>query len=374
MALSKEQKLTIPDQQHTTSSEQQVALDAELQLWNHTFGYVKSMALKAALDLGIPDAIHQHGGSATIPQIVTRITLHPSKTPCLRRLMRVLTLTGVFGTQEPHDDGGGCDDELVYTLTPASRLLVGPSGQNVSPLLNVMLCPILVSSFLDLRGWFQHEMPDPSPFKVTHGRDIWELAAHDAGFRRLFDAGMVADSGFIMNVVVRECGAVFQGISSLVDVGGGFGGATQAIAKAFPHLECSVLDLPNVVAGAPADTAVKYVAGDMFESVSSADAVFLKWIIHDWGDADCVKILKNCKKAIPAQGGKVIILDIVVGAGSSCDRKNVETQCLFDLYIMTINGVQRDEREWKKIIFEAGFTSYKIIPVLGTRSIIEVCP
>jgi hypothetical protein len=70
----------------------------------------------------------------------------------------------------------------------------------------------------------------------------------------------------------------------------------------------------------------------------------------------------------------VIILDIVVGAGSSCDRKNVETQCLFDLYIMTINGVERDEREWKKIIFEAGFTSYKIIPVLGTRSIIEVCP
>jgi hypothetical protein len=45
-------------------------LDAQLQLqlWHHTFGYVKSMALKAALDLGIPDAVHQHGGSATLPQ------------------------------------------------------------------------------------------------------------------------------------------------------------------------------------------------------------------------------------------------------------------------------------------------------------------
>ena len=97
--------------------------------------------------------------------------------------------------------------------------------------------------------------------------------------------------------------------------------------------------------------------------------------MHDWGDADCVKILKNCKKAIPAEGGKVIILDIVVGAGSSSsDRKNVETQCLFDLFIMFINGAERDEREWKKIIFEAGFRSYKIIPVLGIRSIIEVYP
>jgi len=42
-------------------------LDAQLQLWYDTFGYVKSMALKAALDLRIPDTIHQHGVSATLP-------------------------------------------------------------------------------------------------------------------------------------------------------------------------------------------------------------------------------------------------------------------------------------------------------------------
>jgi len=41
---------------------------------------------------------------------------------------------------------------------------------------------------------------------------------------------------------------------------------------------------------------------------------------------------------------------------------------------MFVNGVERDEQEWKKIIFEAGFSDYKIIPVLGVRSIIEVYP
>jgi hypothetical protein len=93
--------------------------------------------------------------------------------------------------------------------------------------------------------------------------------------------------------------------------------------------------------------------------------------MHDWGDADCVKILKNCKKAIPSKerGGKVIILDIMVGAGSS-----LETQVLFDLFIMFINGAERDEQEWKNILFEAGFSDYKIIPVLGVRSIIEAYP
>ncbi|EES19810.1 hypothetical protein BDA96_09G208600 [Sorghum bicolor] len=359
MALSKKQH---------TSTDQQAVLDAQLLLWHHTIGYVKSMALKAALDLRIPDAVHQHGGSATLPQIVTKVTLHPSKIPCLRRLMRVLTLTGVFSVV--HDGAG---DEPVYGLTPASRLLVSSGRLNVTPFLTLMLGTVFVSSFFDLGEWFGHELPDPSPFKLAHGRHIWDLADHDASFGKLFDDGMVADSSFIMDVVVKECSDVFQGISSLVDVAGGLGGATQTIAKAFPHVECSVLDLPHVVANAPTDTNVKYIAGDMFESIPSANAVFLKWILHDWGDAECVKILKNCKKAIASQGGKVVILDMVVGAGSS-DEKHVETQILFDLFMMFINGAERDELEWKKIIFEAGFSSYKIIPVLGVRSIIEVYP
>jgi hypothetical protein len=97
--------------------------------------------------------------------------------------------------------------------------------------------------------------------------------------------------------------------------------------------------------------------------------------LHDWGDADCIKILKNCKKAIPPRdaGGKVIILDMVIG-GQSSNIKHKETQVLFDLFIMFVNAVERDEQEWKKIIFEAVFSDYKIIAVLGVRSIIEVYP
>jgi hypothetical protein len=100
-----------------------------------------------------------------------------------------------------------------------------------------------------------------------------------------------------------------------------------------------------------------------------------QWILHDWGHDDCVKILRNCKKAIPPRdaGGKVIIMDIVIGAGQS-NVKHREVQALFDVYMMIINGIERDELEWKMMFSEAGFTDYKIIPVLGVRSIIEVYP
>ena len=38
----------------------------------------------------------------------------------------------------------------------------------------------------------------------------------------------------------------------------------------------------------------------------------MQWIMHDWSDESCVKILKNCRKAIPEESGKVIIVDVVL--------------------------------------------------------------
>ncbi|CAN6346185.1 unnamed protein product [Urochloa humidicola] len=363
------------------STTTQTLLDAQRELWHHTFGYIKSMALKSALDLHIADAIHHHGGGATLPQILARVTLHPSKIPHLRRLMRVLAATGVFTAQHPPAGGGGDDDddETMYKLTPVSRLLVG--SKNLAPITAMLLHPALVSPFLELGSWFQEEEQVKAPescqlFKHAHGHTVWEQTDRDAAFDAAVNDGMVSDSHFIMDIAIKECTSAFQGIGSLVDVGGGLGAAAQAIAKAFPDVKCRVLDLDHVIANAPAgDTGVQYIAGDMFQSIPPADAMFFKWVLHDWSDEECIMILKNCRKAIPPreEGGKVIIIDIVIGVGPS-DLRHKEMQAVFDTYMMIINGKERNEKEWKKIFFRAGFTDYKITPVLGVRSIIEVYP
>ncbi|EMS45260.1 O-methyltransferase ZRP4 [Triticum urartu] len=339
------------------STDDQAVLDAEHELWATTFSYIKSMALKSALDLRLADAIHHHGGAATLPQIVARVAVHPSKVLCLRRLMRTLTVSGVFSVVQQED-----------VVVPAAPVNNGTCNGAVA----AEPFPVLVAPFLGIGAWFQHALPDPCLFEQAHGEALWEMSGHDAALDALINSAMVSDSRFIVDIAVRESGDVFRGISSLVDVGGGLGAAAQVISEAFPHLQCSVLELEHVVSKAPAGTCVKYVAGDMFESVPPADAVFLKSVLHDWDDEKCVKILKTCRKAIPPReaGGKVIIIDIVVGA----DKKHGEVHALLDLYIMFINGVERDEQEWSKIFLEAGFSGYKIIPVLGFRSIIEVYP
>ena len=69
----------------------------------------------------------------------------------------------------------------------------------------------------------------------------------------------------------------------------------------------------------------------------------------------------------------MIIVDMVVGSGPD-DIVTRETQVFYDLFIMGAEGIEREEHEWKKIFMEAGFSDYKIISVLGVRSVIELYP
>ena len=89
-----------------------------------------------------------------------------------------------------------------------------------------------------------------------------------------------------------------------------------------------------------------------------------------------MNILKKCKEAIISKGkeGKVIIIDMVM-EDKKGDDKSVETQLFFDMLMMVgLTGKERNEKEWAKLIFSVGFSDYKIIPVLGLRSLIVIYP
>uniref|UniRef100_A0A0E0LVJ4 O-methyltransferase C-terminal domain-containing protein n=1 Tax=Oryza punctata TaxID=4537 RepID=A0A0E0LVJ4_ORYPU len=186
--------------------------------------------------------------------------------------------------------------------------------------------------------------------------------------------GMASDSHLVVNMVLRECAEVFLGARSLVDVGGGNGTIAKAIANAFPHIKCTVLDLPHVIHGSPTDGTVEFVAGDMMHFVPSADVALLKFVLHDWSNEDCVRILTRCKEAITKKegGGKVIIIDTVIGSQS---QQILEAQFSMDICMMTLTtGKEREEEEWHKIFLESGFTRYKIMSILGVRALIDVYP
>ena len=96
--------------------------------------------------------------------------------------------------------------------------------------------------------------------------------------------------------------------------------------------------------------------------------------MHSWDDASCIKILKRCKEAIPPTGGKVFIINTVLGHRGETSKQVTEAQLLFDLYMMRGHGFERDERQWKTIFLEAGFANYTVIPLQDPLAMIVLHP
>src|SRR5690242_6626090 len=68
-----------------------------------------------------------------------------------------------------------------------------------------------------------------------------------------------------------------------------------------------------VLAGAGVDERCDVIGGTFFEDVpGGGDAYLLKFILHDWGDADSLTILQNCRQACKANA-KLLVLERVVG-------------------------------------------------------------
>ncbi|KAK3417343.1 hypothetical protein EUGRSUZ_H03087 [Eucalyptus grandis] len=346
-------------------------LRAQAHIWNHIFSFINSMCLKCAIQLGIPDLIHGHGRPMTLPELISALHVQPTRAHCIRRLMRVLVHSGFFEVR----DLDGVDRQTGYALTGASRLLVKHDPLTLAPFALFALEPYSMDPWQYLSAWLGDREDVPSTLDMAHGVPAWEYVRRNPEVASSFHEAMASDSRLIAKLVGDTCGGVFEGMSSVVDVGGGSGTMAKAIADAFPHLTCTVFDLPAVVDGLVGSERLKFVGGDMFVEIPQADAILLKWILHDWSDEKCIEILKRSKEAVSGRGkvGKVILIEIVVGNQTE-DHRSTETQLFFDMWMMNLNGKERNEKEWEKLFVDAGFSGYKIISHLGLRSLIEIYP
>lgn len=348
-------------------------LRGQAQIWRYMLGFADSMALNCAVELHIADIIHSHGGRpVTLAQIARSIEGSPSPDlPYLSRVMLLLVRRNIFSVHRPSDGG-----DPLYGLTDLSRWLVRDSELNLVPMVIMQNHPVQLAPWHYLG---QCVREGGIAFQKAHGVEMWEFARDNPEFNKIFNDAMACTTKIITKAVLEAYGDGFSLVGSVVDVGGGTGGMIAEIVRAYPRIRGINFDLPHVVATAPAHDGVEHVEGNMFEAIPKADAVFLKWVLHDWGDEDCVKILKNCRKAIASSDqkpGKLIIVDLVLrdqeGSGDPFEDFGVS----FDLVMMArqSGGKERTEAEWKVLLEQGGFPRYSIIKIQALPSIIEAFP
>ncbi|KAI9654772.1 MAG: hypothetical protein M1821_005766 [Bathelium mastoideum] len=109
------------------------------------------------------------------------------------------------------------------------------------------------------------------------------------------------------------------GEATVVDVGGGHGHISSAIAREFPQLKSIIQDLSDVVAHAetlwPTDMKGRatFQTHNFFQlqPCHGADVYLFKHVLHDWTDEQVIEILKNTAIAM-RPGSRILIVDGVV--------------------------------------------------------------
>ena len=212
-------------------------------------------------------------------------------------------------------------------------------------------------------------------FDNKFGMPIWKFYETHEENQKNFDRCMVEMTGAIHQAILEAYD--FAPFKHLTDIGGGHGALVAAVLNEYPDLRGTVFDQAHVAEGARktfADAHLKQrtaaVGGDFFESVpGGADLYTMKFIIHDWDDARCIKILQNIRRGI-TPGGKLLIFDTVIPEGNTPHFGK-----LFDLNMLVMTGGrERTEKEFAALLRQGGFHLARVVPTESVISIVEAVP
>jgi hypothetical protein len=219
------------------------------------------------------------------------------------------------------------------------------------------------------------EPDDPlnNPYTRRHGMDghpVWEIMAQFPDRLRTFQLAFMSQEDSVPIIGFYDFAGLYDPEkdgerATLVDVGGGQGQSIMQILKAFPALQAERMilqDLPEPIAqgrdSRMLSDGVKAMVHDFWtpQPVKGAKAYFLRRIMHDYSDANCVKILCHLRDAM-AEDSKILIADMVM------PRRVYEADlpaAAMDNTVMVMGGKERTADGMRQILEDAGLKVVKI--------------
>ncbi|BFG20467.1 hypothetical protein CerSpe_067410 [Prunus speciosa] len=323
-----------------------------------------SISLQSAIELGVFGIIAREGPGAKLSssEIAAKIGTKNSEAPMMMdRILRLLTSHSVLHCSlvaANEDENGASDFQRVYSLGPVSKYFVNDEeGGSLVPMVALGQAKVVMEAWSQLKDAV---VEGGIPFNRVHGMQTFEFLGLDPRFNQVFNAAMFNHSTIVIKKLLHFYkGFQDKNLTQLVDVGGGFGLTLNLVTSRYPHIRGINYDLPHVINHAPSYPGVEHVGGDMFASVPSGDAIFMKWILHNWSDEHCLKLLKNCYKAIP-DNGKVIVVEALLPAMPDTSTAT-KTTSQFDVIMMTQipAGKERCEQEFMALATGAGFSGIR---------------
>ena len=283
-------------------------------------------------------AEHLHGAALTAEEIAVRESSDPALT------YRLLRAGAALGFLEYHAETG------QFTGTSLLDVLREDSPLSLKYYAQAAAGPAF---------WPSHMlMPETVMRGSTRvvdalGSTVFEYFAEYQYQAREFSAAMTN----LSSPVIREAVTVMDTTNAqfVVDVGGADGAFIAALLQHNPALTGAVLDLAQVIPGVIEAAAahglqsrMTGIVGDFFIEIPAADVYLLKFVLHDWSDESCVRILSNIRAAMKP-GARLFVVEMAITATTSMSAT------LMDMGMLTgFTGQERELAHFAKLLQAAG--------------------
>jgi hypothetical protein len=318
--------------------------------------YWQSQLVYVAAKLGIADVLIS--GPLTVEEIATRVGAHA---PSLKRVLRALASLGIFAA-DPHGR---------FHLNRLSQTLRSDHPESLRDFALMLVDDYSWSAWSALEHTVR---TGDSAFERIHGASVFPWLREHPDKEKMFSASM-ASLSTVENAAVARSYA-FGKLDRIVDIGGAHGHLLATILRSYIRLRGVLFDQPQVIGEAlqaglvtspDVSTRCEVSSGDFFESVpAGADAYVMKYVIHDWDDERCVRLLRNCRAAMSANG-RVLVVEHVVAPGNRFDWGK-----LLDINMMVMLGSkERTKEEFRQLFSRAGLRLKRVIRTGTSLSILE---
>jgi O-methyltransferase domain/Dimerisation domain len=302
--------------------------------------FLTTQLMYVAAKLGVADELA--AGPRSAAAVADAVGADPAQ---LKRILRGLALEGVL-SEEP--DGS-------FALTPLGECL----RDGVEGSMRAMLIVRAELYYRAAAGLLPSVKNGVTPFEHVYGERFFDYLGTHPEQEAAFHGSMAVRAAQEAAAVVDAYD--FDAVDTLVDVGGGTGITLAAILDAAPLMRATLVDLPGVLPRARERLGerAECVAGDFFERVpAGADAYLLSRVLHDWDDADALRILATVRAAMPAWS-RLLIVEAILP-----ERAHEQPAAIrMDIHMMVLLGArERTEAEYRELLAAAGFEVARVVP------------
>ena len=324
--------------------------------------FVKSQCLYVATRTGIFNFLDDQG-----EQSVEKLAEQTNTDP--ERLYFVLRALAHIDVLEEKPD-------RVFAPTETSKLLVTNKAPSAGHLAMHLIEPAQWDAWKALPEGLEK---GAVPFELANGKGVYQYCYDNEWSKDTFIKAMSFLTGSQVDGLLDAYD--FGQYETVMDVGGGQGGLIASIVKRY-GCRGILFDLPDV-----ADTAKDYIrgqgvdpdkidikTGDVFDAIpKGADAIVMKHFISAWSDDDAMKILANCRKALPEDGRLVLLQSFV----PDIDEPKMEADGIMpgifavQINVATPGGGWRTKKQFQTLFEKSGFRLERVVKTNNSLSAME---